>query len=267
MRLIAHLSDLHFGREDPRALAELAHDLAALRPDLIAVSGDLTQRARTAEFAAAHAFLASLRRPLVVVPGNHDLPLFAFWRRVSGPFAGFRRHFGDERLPAHVDDEIAVLGVVTPHAALWKRGRLAAPQLARLAARFAATPNDRLRVVVAHHPLVGGEDPRGERAHGASDALISLQASAVDVVLSGHQHRSWSGGSDLHRPAPGERAMVMVHAGTAVSDRLRHEGNAYNVLRCEGHRLAVCVRALRGDGFAEIGSSEFQRTPGGWVSL
>ena len=265
--MIAHLSDLHFGREDPRALAALASDLATLQPDLIAVSGDLTQRARSAEFAAAHAFLTSLQRPLIVVPGNHDLPLFAFWRRALGPFARFRRHFGEERLPAHVDDELAVVGVVTPHAALWKRGRLAAPQLARLAARFAAIPGNRLRVVVAHHPMVGGEDPEGERAHGASAALISLQASAVDVVLSGHHHRSWSGGSGVRRPAPGERAMVMVHAGTAVSDRLRQEGNAYNVLHCDGGDVGVAVRALRGDGFKEIERELFRRGPHGWTPL
>lgn len=267
MRLIAHLSDLHFGREDPLALAALRRDLEAVAPDLVAVSGDLTQRARTEEFALAHAFLTGLRRPLVVVPGNHDLPLFAFWRRLLGPFDRFRRHFGDERLPAFHDPELAVLGVVTPHAALWKRGRLAAPQLGRIAAHFAVVPRDRLRVVVAHHPMVPGEDPGGERARGANAALDALEACAVDVVLSGHHHRSWSGGSGIRRPAPGRWAMVMVHAGSAVSDRLRREANSYNLLRCEGDRLTIAVRALGDAGFAAIATSAFQRTESGWIPL
>ena len=267
MRLIAHISDLHFGREDPVALAALGRDLEAMAPDLIAVSGDLTQRARTEEFAAARVFLSGLRRPLVVVPGNHDLPLFAFWHRLLGPFDRFRRHFGEERLPAFADAELAVIGVVTPHAALWKRGRLAAPQLARVAARLSEMPRDRLRVVVAHHPMVAGEDPGGERARGANAALDALEAASVDVVLSGHHHRSWSGGSGIHRPAHGGRAMVMVHAGSAVSDRLRREANAYNLLRCDGERLTITVRALGDAGFHEIASSGFHRGVAGWAPL
>jgi len=239
-----------------------------VRPDLVVVSGDLTQRARDAQFAAAHAFLVGLGLPLVVVPGNHDLPLFPFWRRLTGPFERYRRHFGRERLPSYLDGELAVVGVVTPHASLWKRGRLAAPQLARIAERFAATPTGRLRVVVAHHPIVTGADPQAERAHGASAALAALRACAVDVVLAGHHHRSWSGGdAGTARGAVGTRAMVMVHAGTAVSDRRRHETNAYNLLCSDGPRLEVTIRSLHGDTFAAGARSVFLRRGDGWTTL
>ena len=92
MRLIAHISDLHFGRHDPSMVDGLVHSLDQNRPDLVAVSGDLTQRARHTEFTAARHFLDRIGRPIVVVPGNHDVPLYAVHRRFLQPYKKFNRH-------------------------------------------------------------------------------------------------------------------------------------------------------------------------------
>src|SRR4051812_14375682 len=109
MRRIAHLSDLHFGAEDPAVAAALVADLAAFAPDLVLVSGDLTQRARARGSAAARAWLDPLPYPRLAVPGNHDLPLWPVWRRAFRPLRRFRRAFGPE-MPVHRDAELAVIG-------------------------------------------------------------------------------------------------------------------------------------------------------------
>src|ERR1700704_500594 len=129
MRTIVHLSDLHFGRTDDALLTPLASVIAKLAPDLIAVSGDLTQRARTAEFQAARAFLDRLPKPQIIVPGNHDVPLHNVFRRFIGPLAKYRRLITDDLAPFYADDEIAVLGINTARSLTFKRGRVNSKQI------------------------------------------------------------------------------------------------------------------------------------------
>ena len=104
MRTLVHLSDLHFGRVDERLLEPLARRVHALAPDVVAVSGDLTQRARTAQFRAARRFLDTLPQPLLVVPGNHDVPLYNLWQRFLHPLAKYRRYISEEVEPAYIDN-------------------------------------------------------------------------------------------------------------------------------------------------------------------
>ena len=113
MRTIVHLSDLHFGRIDPAILDPLAALIVSMRPDVVVVSGDLTQRARKAQFQGARAYLDRLPKPQVVVPGNHDVPLYRVWERFLSPLGKYRRHFDDDLEPDFIDDEIAVIGINT----------------------------------------------------------------------------------------------------------------------------------------------------------
>ena len=122
MRTVVHLSDLHFGADDPAVVAALQHDLGRLQPDVIAVSGDLTQRARNRQFASARTFLDALTAPLVVVPGNHDVPLYDLFRRFARPLNRFRRHIGDHA--SYVDEEVAVIGADTTRSLTIKDGGL-----------------------------------------------------------------------------------------------------------------------------------------------
>src|SRR5947209_3581481 len=132
MRKIVHLSDLHFGRIDERVVGPLAEVVRELRPSLVVVSGDLTQRARSSEFREARAFLDSLPRPQVVVPGNHDVPLWDVLARFSRPLEKFRRYISDDTEPLYEDEEMAVAGVNTPRACTRKCAGVNESQDARL---------------------------------------------------------------------------------------------------------------------------------------
>src|SRR6188474_1283976 len=125
MRTIVHLSDLHFGRLDERIIPPLLDQIDRLAPDLVAISGDLTQRARRRQFEHARAFLNRMPYPRLVVPGNHDVPLFNLAARLLDPFGGYRRHISPDLEPAHIDREMAVVGLNSARAlTTGGRGRL-----------------------------------------------------------------------------------------------------------------------------------------------
>ena len=172
MRTLAHLSDLHFGRVEPAVLEALRRRLRALAPDVVAVSGDLTQRARARQFREARAFLDSLPGPQVVVPGNHDVPLYNVVARFISPLGGYRRIVSDELEPGFVDEEIAVLGLNTARSFVLKGGRVSAAQIERLRRQFSGLGGERTKILVAHHACKG------------------LQDCGADVLVSGHAHRT-----------------------------------------------------------------------------
>ncbi len=165
MRTIAHISDLHFGRHDETAAERLLADISAVRPDLLVITGDLTQRARHSQFAAARAFLEKLPRPVIVIPGNHDVPLYDVIERFVGRLARYRRYICDELQPFFADDEIALLGLNTARSAAFSNGRISFRQAAAIKSVFAQMPASRLRILAIHHPLavpaVGGRSRPG----------------------------------------------------------------------------------------------------------
>ena len=239
MRVLAHLSDLHFGRVDRAALEALRRRVAELAPHLVVVSGDLTQRARARQFRAARAFLDSLPGPRIVVPGNHDVPLFNLFARFLAPLAGYRRFIAEDAEPSYIDEEIAVLGVNTAHSLTWKSGAVSEAQLERIREEVGALDGTVTKVLVTHH---------------ACEALERLGA---DLLLSGHLHAS--------RAALGERVpAVMVQAGTAASRRTRAEPNAFNVLRIGRGRIEVEQHVLRGGAFVRGSAGAFRRDAAGW---
>src|SRR5436309_7341748 len=131
-RTLVHLSDIHFGRVDPALIDPLLDAVRRLAPDVVVVSGDLTQRARTGEFQEARAFLDRLPQPRIVVPGNHDVPLYNLYGRFVEQLARYRRHITDDLEPSYIDDEIAVLGTNTARSLTWKGGRVNGRQIARI---------------------------------------------------------------------------------------------------------------------------------------
>src|SRR4051794_13402333 len=147
MRTLLHISDLHFGRVDSRLVEALRASVEELRPDVIAVSGDLTQRAKRREFAAASAFLGSLRPPKIIVPGNHDIPLYNVFTRFGRPLDRYRRYIGSQIEPSFMDDEIAVVGVNTARSLTFKGGRINADQVKRARDLFCDAVS-RVRILV-----------------------------------------------------------------------------------------------------------------------
>ena len=266
MRILAHLSDLHFGRTDPTLLAPLESALAALQPHLIVVSGDLTQRARRSQFLAARAFLDRLPAPRIVVPGNHDVPLFDIFTRFVRPLARYRRHISHDLEPHYQDQEIAVVGVNTARSLTVQAGRINRSQVDRLRQRLCNLDRRVVRFVVTHHPFEAPAGHAERKVVGrAAMALDTLHACGVDVCLAGHLHVSHVGRAAAQHVVTGHR-VLLIQAGTATSTRERGEANAFNVIHVAAPTLRVdqhSWHAARG-GFVVSASERFRREPDGW---
>ncbi len=266
MRTLVHLSDLHFGRTDARIIEPLIARVAAIRPDVVVVSGDLTQRARAREFEAARAFLDRLPVPQLVVPGNHDVPLYRVGERFLSPLGKYRRFITDELAPLFVDDEIAVLGVNTARSLTFKNGRINEAQIASIHAHFDALPAALTKIVVTHHPFdLPDQNGDAELIGRAKLAMAAFASCGVDLLLAGHFHTSHAGETSRRHPLPGYSALV-VQAGTATSTRGRGEANAFNVLHVQRETIAVARQVWQPEaGAFAIGRTEtFLRRGSRW---
>jgi 3',5'-cyclic AMP phosphodiesterase CpdA len=262
VRVVAHLSDPHFGREDPALAAALLEELGRLAPALVVVSGDLTQRAHPHEFEAAARFLAALPAPHLAVPGNHDVP-FALWPRLTAPFARWQRHIGPDLMPTFLDEELFVIGLTTARALALKEGRVSRAQLRALRTRTRALGPGRFRIVVTHHPFLVGPGTPARALGDPERSFASLGAGEIDAVLAGHHHRGAAAHAGEH-DAQARHSVLVVQAGTCVSRRLRGEPNAFNVLRLERDRAAIEVRAWGGTSFETASVARFRRAGRAW---
>lgn len=239
MRTLAHLSDLHFGRIDPVLLEPLRQCLEEIAPDLVVISGDLTQRARAEQFIEARSYLDSLPQPQLVVPGNHDVPLYNVFKRFINPLKNYRRHITQDLEPFFADDEIAVAGINTARSLTIKDGRINPEQIALLQERFEALDEHITKIVVTHHPfdLPEGED-NDNLVWRASEAMKAFSECGTDLLLSGHMHMSHAGDTSA-RYALGGYSALTIQAGTATSTRERGEENSFNVIHIEGRTVKL----------------------------
>lgn len=264
MKTIAQISDLHFGTEIPQVTEALVADLHALHPSLVVISGDLTQRARGRQFAAARDYLARLPRPQLVIPGNHDIPLFDIVRRFLFPLTRYRRYISRDLDPTFMDDEILVVGLNTARSMTWKNGRISIEQIEALEGRL-AQGGLRVKVVVTHHPFIPPPGDDGIDLVGrATRAIPVLATGNVDLLLAGHLHQGYAGDIRTHYPSA-RRAMIAAQAGTATSRRVRHgEANAYNFITLERKLITIEVRSWNGAAFARLHHSTYDRVEDGW---
>ena len=266
MRTIVHLSDLHFGRVDERLLAPITETIRGIAPDLVVVSGDLTQRARSSQFRQARRFLDGLPEPQVVVPGNHDVPLYNVFKRFAGALDNFRRHFHADVEPSYIDEEIAVVGVNTARSLTFKNGRINQAQVERIRAQFLPLDPSVVRILVTHHPFDLAEGVHAKNLLGRSVmAMQGLAEFGVDLLLSGHLHASHAMETSGRYPIEGFSALV-VQAGTATSTRGRGETNSFNVLRIEDPRIVIERHAWdeAKEAYLPASSSEFRRDGDNW---
>ena len=228
MSVLLQISDTHFGTEQPQVLEALVALAAQQRPDLVVLSGDITQRARPHQFRAARAFAERLGAPILAVPGNHDIALFDLWSRLTKPYARYATAFGSDTEPTHASADWLVIGVNTTRAWRHKNGEVAAAQIDRVARRLSTASPDQLRVVVVHQPLAVTEArDRPNLLRGHTEAQRVWSAAGADVVMGGHIHLPYT--MALHGWA---RRLWVVQAGTAVSSRTRPGvPNSVNILR------------------------------------
>ncbi len=267
MRVIVHLSDMHFGRIDHPLLEPLVDVIKAARPNLVAVSGDLTQRARTEQFEEARAFLDRLPFPRIVVPGNHDISLHNLLERFLWPLRKYTLHITTDLTPFYFDGEIAVLGLNTARSFTTKYGRLNSAQVHMVGEKFGPLGREITKVLVTHHPfeLPPGYEDEHQLVGRAESAMTVLSKAGVDLLLSGHLHISHTGVTSKRYKIEGYSALV-VQAGTATSTRGRGEANSFNILRIEAERIVV-ERILwhpESASFQMASALTYERLTGGW---
>lgn len=234
MTTLLQISDPHFGTERPEVAGALAGFARQLAPDTIVLSGDITQRARRAQFAAARAFVSTLSSArLLAIPGNHDIPLFDVLTRAFNPYREHRRAFGDDLEPELESADMLALCVNTTRAYRHKHGEVSTAQIERVGSRLRASGPAQLRVVVVHQPVaVERAQDAPNLLRGAEGAIRAWSAAGADLILGGHIHLPYV--LPLHDLRDLPRKTWVVQAGTAVSTRIRHEaGNSVNVVRYE----------------------------------
>jgi 3',5'-cyclic AMP phosphodiesterase CpdA len=267
VRTIVHLSDLHFGRVDLALVKPLITVVRDLAPDVVAVSGDLTQRAHTHEFVEARAFLERLPKPQIVVPGNHDVPLYNLLARFGMPLTKYRLHITSELAPFHSDDEIAIAGVNTARSFTHKGGRINRKQMEAVRAKLCAASEGVVRIIVTHHPFdVPEGHPERDLVGRAEMAMRIWATCGADLFLSGHLHLSQVSQTAKRYKIAGHSAIV-VQAGTTTSTRGRGEANAFNVIRTA--RNQVTIEQFQWEPnhatFARVSIDAFQRSTDGWI--
>lgn len=239
MRVLAHLSDIHFGAIDLRVAAAVQAHLAELCPDITVISGDLTQRARDGQFRDARAFLDTLPGRQIVVPGNHDVPLWNVFARFVTPLSGYCRHITTEFMPTLHDAEVAVVGINTARSLTQKNGRISPQQADEAAEWLRKIDPSVIKIVVTHHPFDLAETFGKRHLVGrAKMALGRLVSAGASVLLAGHFHAAYTGGT-AHRYALGGYSALVVQAGSATSTRLRGTPNSFNILRIDPPRVQV----------------------------
>ncbi len=235
MLKLLHISDLHFGPPYVSVVGEaLLHIAPLLEPDVIVISGDLTQRARREQFAEARAFLDRLPDvPKVVVPGNHDVPLFRVRERLLDPYGLYREFISDQ-----LDNVVKLDGAVvvalnssSPRRAI-VNGRIDVKQLKYCEQVFRDAPDDAVRIVVAHHHFAPAPDYESDQvmphSKRAIDRFVELN---VDLILGGHLHRAYIGNSlDVYPGRERERGIIIVQCGTSTSRRGRGKEREKNTM-------------------------------------
>lgn len=266
MKKIAHISDLHFGTEDKKIAEVLLTDIKEAQPDVVVVSGDLTQRARTKQFEAAKDYLAKLPFPKIIVPGNHDIPLFDVFRRFLAPLKRYKKIITEDMAPLYNDGELAIYGINTARSLTWKEGRISVEQMKDMETKLCSIPNEVFKVVVTHHPFIPPPDDDGIRLVGRSEkALEIIDKCYIDLLLAGHLHVQYSGDVQPYYPkAVG--STIVAQAGTAISQRVREEPNAYNLIYVNETNIDINVRVWDGNRFNGEETTSYDKTEGGWIA-
>ncbi len=261
---VAHISDTHFGTEIPEVVQALRDGIASLRPDLLVLSGDITQRARRHQFAVAKNFLDSLGTPYLTVPGNHDIPLFDIFTRFTCPYRHYLNFFGNREC-VRVIDNTAFVGLDATSPLRHKQGAISKAHTSRLLEE--ARQKAEQLIVIVHQPLMTAwYEDRSEEMNYVEDVAALFSNYQVDLVLSGHVHVPLlcsSAKAYPHLPY----SFVHSGAGTATSHRTReNKPNSFNLLEIERLDIMAAQYDYRAapKAFLEVEKNHFMRDAQGW---
>ena len=258
MTTILQISDLHFGTEQPEVMAALRALSGEKKPDVLIVSGDITQRATASQFKNARAFCDQLGiTQMVSVPGNHDIPLFNLFARLLHPYAAYQRSFGHALESALITPSLCLVTVNTTRWWRHKNGDVSTSQIERVRELLLRATPLQLRLVVVHQPVhVLRLEDEHDRLRGWQPAVRAWAAAGADIVMGGHIHLPYV--CELSASIGGlERRMWCVQAGTAVSSRIRREApNSVNLLEFDATSDKPHCQVQRWDYRKNIGRFE-----------
>ena len=253
--MIAQISDIHLGADVEEVAQALLVDLTEQAPTVTVVSGDLTMRARSRQFAQARAYLQRLPQPVLVVPGNHDVPLYNVARRFTSPFSRYQRYVSAELDPMLAVPGAVLLGLNSMPHWRWKAGHISSRQADLVRSALGNAPDDAVRVVVTHHPVL----PHELSGLFGRKGLVAAAADAgVELLLAGHTHDPQVARVELVSATTARPALSVV-AGTAVSERTRGSLNSYHLIECHHLALVVRERQWTGRDWVEGMRVEYQR--------
>ena len=273
MARIAHLSDIHFGAHDPKIVDAATAWLEDRRPDLVVISGDVTQRARVEQFHQAAVWLGRLRAAglkILVIPGNHDVPLYDVVRRFAAPLDRYKRYISNDLCPFYEDREVAILGLNTARSLTIKDGRINHDQMDMLRQKFARVPPDKTRILVTHHPLfampIGNGGEWSEAVGRHDDAVKAACEAGVHLALAGHFHRTYA--EAARKMVAHSGGALVIQAGTATSTRLRNnEPQSFNWLHVRrNNEMELQVIVWYGAAFRRASHVEYRHDGEAWAA-
>lgn len=268
MRRIVHLSDLHFGTVDPGVSGCVIEKVNQLAPNVVVVSGDLTQRAKSSEFLAARRFLDQLPAPQIVVPGNHDIPGHNLFARFFSPLTKYKKYISGDLGPSFFDDELAIVGLNTARSNVIKGGRINEEQMEFVRSKLCDVDERVLKVVVTHHPFdLPEKSPHSDVVGRAEAAMPVIASCGGDVLLAGHLHVSHIETTAKRYALEGGGNALVVQAGTATSTRVRGEPHSFNLIEFDEPQLQVTRFESRvvGGEFHPAETKAYRKSGNGWV--
>jgi len=262
MKKIIHISDLHFGTENSEVVNHLIGDINDINPNVVVVSGDLTQRAKTKEFIKVKSFLKNLECHTVVIPGNHDIPLYNIWDRIVNPFKKFNKYFY-EADRYYSDDKLEIMGLNSVRNLRWKSGKLSTVQLKIGAEEFRKSDKNLVRILVIHHNLFHVSSKRDAVKIFRTKLLQSwLMKNNIDLILFGHDHKSMV--QPILFDDDNTIDFILLQAGTSTSNRTRQCPNSFNIVEISNYDCNIKVMEYQEDKFELVSNQHFAKESSGW---
>jgi predicted phosphodiesterase len=239
---IVHFSDLHFGRIQDQVLNDLEKYLNDNqdRLNMMILTGDLTQRAKREQFIAAKNFLAKIKIPTFIVPGNHDVPLYNLFLRFLSPYSRYKKYMGHLISNYYEDEHMAIFGLWTVNPYRVSVGKISESDIIEVTDKFKSVTAGKIKILAGHHPIATYEDPKIKKLF---EKLIALEP---DFLMWGHDHQS----SVKHFDEKNKKLPLMLASGTTFSSRVREEANSFNLIDIIGEEAVITTMVhLAGKGF------------------